>query len=371
MEELPGPGQPVEPVRRARVGLEEWETDIAAPKKQCCYPKKKTFATVVFIGVFIVGIASGIAVFVDDGPDGSKPTPTLASNPILAPTYAPAFVPDLNIVEKEKLTANDGASGDRFGRSVAVNGDTIVVGSIFDDNNESASGSAYVFARRTETVWDDDNGSASGSAYVFARRTETVWALQAKLTASDGKFDDNFGRSVAVDGDTIVIGADRDDANGFDSGSAYVFTRTRSNWALQEKLTTSNGSLLNFFEGNVAVNGDTIVFGASFDGDNGSASGGAFVFYRTAVWALQGKLTASDGAAGDNFGASVAVNGETIVIGAWHDNDNGSDSGSAYVFTRTGTIWGLQGKLTASDGDSGDIFWRQCRGRSRHDCHWR
>ena len=307
--------------------MEEWETDIAAPKKRCCYPKKKTFAIVVFIGVVIVGIAVGIAVFVDDGPDGSEPTP--------ASTPTPTFVPDLNIVELDKLIANDGAPGDRFGFSVAVDGDTIVIG---------ANGA-------------DNNGLQSGSAYVFARRTETVWALQAKLTASDETFDDNFGRSVAVDVDTIVIGADCDDAGGFDNGSAYVFIRTRSNWALQERLTANPGFIADHFGGSVAVDGDTIVIGASFDDDNGSASGGAFVFTRTGtIWALQGKLSASDGAAGNNLGRSVAVNGDTIGIGAWLDDDNGSYSGSAYVFTRTGTIWALQGKLTASDGASNDEF---------------
>ena len=91
------------------------------------------------------------------------------------------------------------------------------------------------------------------------------------------------------------------------------------------------------------------------DADNGSDSGSAYVFMRTGTtWTEQAKLTASDGAAVDEFGVSVAIAGDTIVVGAWQDDDNGANSGSAYVFTRTGTTWTEQAKLTASDGAAGD-----------------
>ena len=314
--------------------------------------------------------------------NGNGPAP----NP--APTLAPA--PALIIVENDKLTASDEAADDVFGGSVAVDGDTIVVGAFRDDDNGLESGSAYVFAR-TGTVWalqgkisassdgssddlfgisvavsgdtivvgavgDDDNGIGSGSAYVFTRNG-TVWTLQEKLTASDGVFDDEFGNSVAVDGDTIVVGADLDDDSGTNSGNAYVYTRTGTIWALQEKLTASDGASGNSFGFSVAVNGDTIVVGAFLDDDNGSDSGSAYVFIRTGtIWALQGKITASDGASFDLFGVSVDVDGDTIVVGADNDDDNGRESGSAYVFTRTQTVWALQENLTASDGAAVDQF---------------
>ena len=124
--------------------------------------------------------------------------------------------------------------------SVAIAGDTIVVG-----------------------AWlDDDNGTDSGSAYVFTR-TGTTWTEQAKLTASDGAADDQFGISVAIAGDTIVVGAYRDDDNGTDSGSAYVFTRTGTTWTQQAKLTASDGAADDQFGSSVAIAGDTIVVGAN------------------------------------------------------------------------------------------------------------
>jgi hypothetical protein len=205
-------------------------------------------------------------------------------------------------------------------------------------------------------VLDDGDGTDSGSAYVFTR-TGAVWAQQGKLSASDGVADGQFVISVAVNRDTIVVGAVRDDDNGVDSGSVYVFTRTGTVWALQEKLTASDGASFDLFGVSVDVDGDTIVVGADNDDDNGRESGSAYVFTRTqTVWALQENLSASDGAAVDQFGSSVAVNGDMIVIGAIFDDDIGVDSGSAYVFTRTGTVWALQEKLTASDGALGDHF---------------
>ena len=154
-----------------------------------------------------------------------------------------------------------------------------------------------------------------------------------ELLASDGAADDAFGYSVAVDGDTAVIGAVQDDDNGSNSGSAYVYTRSGTTWSQQAKLTASDGAADDWFGTSVAVDGDTAVVGAYWDDDNGSKSGSAYVYTRSGTtWSQQNKLTASDGAADDRFGGRVAVNGDTAVIGAmWHD-DNGSNSGSAYVF---------------------------------------
>ena len=288
-----------------------------------------------------------------------------------------------------KLTPSDGASGDYFGWSVAVDGDTAVAGAVFDDDNGSESGSAYVFTRESG-VWsqsakltasdgargdrfgesvavdgdtavvgaylDDDNGSQSGSAYVFTRESG-VWRQSAKLTATDGAADDGFGVSVAVDGDTAVAGAFGDDDNGPESGPAYVFTRESGVWSQSAKLTPSDGAREDWFGWSVAVDGDTAVAGAYRDDDNGLQSGSAYAFTReSGVWSQSAKLAASDGAAGDNFGQSVAVDGDTAVAGAWRDADNGSDSGSAYVFTRESGVWSQSAKLTASDGAEGDRF---------------
>ena len=303
-----------------------------------------------------------------------------------------------------KLTASDGANNDHFGNSVAVDGDTIVVGAYGDDDNGSGSGSAYVFTKpangwaTTSTAAkltasdgaaedrfgisvavhgntivvgayeDDDNGSASGSAYVFTKPANG-WATTstaAKLTASDGATHDHFGQRVAMHGDTIVVGAHYDDDNGTDSGSAYVFTKPANGWATTStaaKLTASDGAANDWFGIRVAVHEDTIVVGAHYDDDNGQDSGSAYVFTKPANgWATTStaaKLTASDGAAEDYFGRSVAVHGDTIVVGAHSDDDNGSNSGSAYVFTKPANGWATTStatKLTASDGAAGDLF---------------
>jgi hypothetical protein len=290
--------------------------------------------------------------------------------------------------EQAKLLPSDGAADHFFGLSVAVDGDTAVIGAPRDDDNGARSGSAYVFTRTGEswteqskllpsdgadqdrfgwavavdgdtavigTRFDDDNGENSGSAYVFVR-TGGMWTEQAKLLPSDGAAGDDFGQYVALDGDAAVIGAEEDDDNGDDSGSAYVFTRMGDVWSEQAKLLPSDGAAGDFF-GTVAVDGDTVLIGAWADDDNGNGSGSAYVFTRTdAVWTEEAKLTASDGTALDGFGSSVALDRDTAVIGADTNDDNGINSGSAYVFTRTAGVWTQQAKLLAADGVTGDHF---------------
>ncbi len=209
---------------------------------------------------------------------------------------------------------------------------------------------------------DDANGLESGSAYVFTG-SGTTWSQQARLTAADGSDRDWFGVRVALEGDTAVIPADADDSevNGVDSGSVYVFTRSGTTWTQQAKLTASDGAAVDLFGYSVALSGDTVFVGARFDDDdvNGDDSGSVYVFTRSGTsWSQQAKLTAADGEAGDEFGYSVALAGDTAVITANADDSdvNGVDSGSAYVFTRSGTDWSQQAKLTAADGAAGDLF---------------
>lgn len=236
--------------------------------------------------------------------------------------------------QQAKLTAGDAATGDAFGRNVAISGEIAVIGAPFDDHTGSESGSAYVFTR-----------------------TGTSWAEQAKLTSGDAAPGDRFGWSAALDGDTTVIGAYQDDDNGSASGSAYVFTRNGTTWSQQEKLTASDASAFDDFGVSVAVDGETAVIGAHIESDSGNASGSAYVFTRNgATWSQQKKLTASDASAGDRFGWSVALDGDTAVIGAFLDDDDGTDSGAAYVFTRSGTTWSELLKVTANDAAALNYF---------------
>ena len=170
-------------------------------------------------------------------------------------------------------------------------------------------------------------------------RTGTTWTQQAKLLASDGQAGDQFSRwAVSLDDDTALIGAEGDDDNGVDSGSTYVFTRTGTTWTQQAKLLAGDGATNDYFGNSVSLSGDTALIGAENDDDNGDNSGSAYMFTRTGTtWTQQQKLLASDGAAGDLFGYPVLLSGDTALITAVYDDDMGTNSGSVYEFTKSGT----------------------------------
>jgi len=239
----------------------------------------------------------------------------------VAPTASGQLTEDL------KLTASDGAGNDEFGRSVSIFGSIAIVGARLDD----------------------DAGTDSGSAYVF----DTTTGQQLfKLTASDAAGGDEFGWSVGMSGTTAIAGARLDDDAGmFSSGSAYLFNTTTGQQFL--KLTASDAAELDGFGFSVAISTTVAIVGANQDDDAGDASGSVYVF-DVATGQQLFKLTASDAAAGDEFGYSVAISGSTAIVGARSDDDNGVDSGSAYVFD---TTTGQQlFKLTASDAAAGDEF---------------
>ncbi|MBK7976643.1 MAG: FG-GAP repeat protein [Deltaproteobacteria bacterium] len=288
------------------------------------------------------------------------------------------------------VTASDGAGDDRFGASVALSGDLLLVGAVRDDDKGTDSGSAYLYTK-TGATWtltqkltasdgaagdrfgvsvaiqgytlvvgaynDDDFGGDSGAAYVF-QWNGASWIQVAKIRASDGAGGDLFGGSVALDGDYIVVGAPKEDAKGTSSGSAYVFVRSSGYiWSQQAKIFASDGASNDLLGYSVSISGDTALLGAAYKNGAGSYSGAAYVFTRSGTtWSQQAKLTASDAAANDSFGNSVSVYGNTAVIGAFGDDTGVSNGGSAYVFTRSGSSWSQQAKLTASDGAASDNY---------------
>jgi hypothetical protein len=243
----------------------------------------------------------------------------------------------MNTVESARLVASDGAANDQFGVSVGVSGDTVVVGSWFDDNiGLGGKGSAYVFTR--------PDGGWSGTLHQTAR-----------LTASDRQHGDTFGASVAIDGDTIVAGAPFDDFGDLWSaqGSVYVFVRPGGSWINMTegaKLSASDKGTYDRLGNAVAISGDTVVAGAYLDtvGAN-TYQGSAYVFVRGGPgWFGHqnetAKLTASNGVAGDTFGYSVAVDGDTVVAGAIMRN---GAKGAAYVFVEPDTGWASTSAFTA------------------------
>ena len=211
----------------------------------------------------------------------------------------------LSPVEEAKLIASDWEAWDEFGFSVAISGDTAVVGSYLSNSPLYDSGAAYIYLR-----------------------TRTGWIETAKLSASDAVEYAYFGFSVAISGDTAVIGTI--DGNGFTPGSAYVFQRTRKGWEEVAKLTPSDGEAGDQFGLSVAILGDTAVVGSS--------SGSAYVFQGGASnWAEVAKLSTSDGA---DLNPSVSISENTIIAGS---------SEAAYIFQRTATGWTETAKLTPSD----------------------
>ncbi len=237
-----------------------------------------------------------------------------------------------------KLVASDGDLFDRFGWSVAVSrdsGDVAVVGA----------------------PYDNDKGSESGSAYVFTRDAAGTWAQTQKLLASDGAAYHLFGSSVAVSGDVAIVGAHGYD---YEKGAAYVFTRDAGGtWTQTQKLVASDGDVGDNFGWSVAVSGDVAIVGAYGEAESGMwNSGAAYVFTRDAggTWTQTQKLVASDRGAYDEFGISLAVDGDIAIIGAHYDTDQGPESGSAYIFTREGGTWTQTQKLLASDGGAYDEF---------------
>ena len=251
----------------------------------------------------------------------------------------------LTVTADQKLTASDGQLNDFFGSSVDIDADTIIVGAFTD-------------------LGTGDAGQAdAGAAYVFARSGGT-WTEQQKLTAMDAEAGDELGFSVAVEGDTAVVGARHEDEAATNAGAVYVFERAGTTWTETQKLTASDGAANDELGKAVAMSGDTFVAGAfSVDGmatpEGGTPTnvGAAYVFVQSgATWTEQATLTASDGEAFDVFGEAVAIDGDTVVVGATGDDDGASGAGAAYVFVRSGTTWTEQQKLVPDDPTDGSQF---------------
>jgi len=277
--------------------------------------------------------------------------------------------------QQAKLIASDGTQGDQFGWSVSICDNYAIISAYNDDDNGLSSGSAYIFSR-SGTTWtqqekllasdgtaddyfghsvsiDDNyviigapynhNGDYYGSAYIFTR-SGTIWTEQTKLLASDGAAGEQFGYSVSIDGDYAIIGA----SNGAKSNTAYVFKRNLTNWNEQAKLIASNVTVNTAMGSPVCINGNYAILGTFSS---------AHVFKRNeTTWIEEAKLIPSDGTEVPFFGESVSINGDYAIIGASMDSDNGIGSGSAYIFSHSGTTWVQELKILAPDGVAFDQF---------------
>jgi Cadherin-like beta sandwich domain/FG-GAP repeat len=283
------------------------------------------------------------------------------------------------------VKASNTDAGDRFGFSVALSGDTLAVGAPYED-------SAATGVNGNEA---DDTVAQSGAVYVFTRNAG-VWTQQAYVKASNTGGGDLFGGTVTLSGDTLAVGAHQEDSSSTginggqgndattgNSGAVYVFTRNVGTWSQEAYIKASNTGATDFFGyySAVALSGDTLAVGAyaeasSATGINGNQadnsmgnSGAAYVFTRNAgTWSQQAYVKASNTNAGDTFGQSVALSGDTLAVGAHFEDSNavgvnGDDtnslapsSGAAYVFARNAGVWSQQAYLKASNTATGDRF---------------
>lgn len=277
--------------------------------------------------------------------------------------------------QESDLPRTDGANGDDFGTSVAVCGDLAVVGAAA----ASTAGAAYLF-RRSGTAWTFEKrleqavpvpfsafGSAvacdggtvvvgawvtgAGSAHVFTQDAAGTWAERKKLVATDGANNDELGISVAVSGGTIAVGAD---GRASRRGAVLVFVASGADWVEQTKLVAADGAAGDAFGRAVAISGDTVVVGAP---SKGSRNGAAYVFTRTGgSWSGGAALTPSPASTGMTFGASVAIDGDHVLVGAPEATTSGGPgfAGAAYAFARTGGVFAQAKRLVASDAAVND-----------------
>ncbi|WP_179952277.1 Ig-like domain-containing protein [Marinicella rhabdoformis] len=261
---------------------------------------------------------------------------------------------DPQFVQSHYIKASNSDSGDNFGNAVAISGDTLVVGAIDEDGDGSGT--------------LDNSVPNAGAVYVYIKSGNN-WAQQAYLKSSNPIANEQFGYSVAIEGDTLVVGT------GFSEETAYVFTRSNGVWSESAILTASNSENFDLFGWSVAISGSTIAVSAiqedsASTGVNGNqsdvnntavASGAVYVFVEdNGTWNQQAYIKASNTDAGDTFGSTVILDGDNLIVSAPYEasgatgiNSNQSDnsvpnSGAAYVFTRTGTTWSQQAYIKPS-----------------------
>ena len=330
-----------------------------------------------FLFVVLFALSSAVAL------SSAAPLPTAYANThVPAGLSTAAWAAIQTFLPSTYLKASNTEAEDEFGHTVAIDGDTVVVGARLEASNATGANGNQA----------NNAADRAGAVYVFTH-TNGVWSQQAYLKASNTDGSDEFGYAVAIDGDTIVVGAYKEASNATEvngnqadnsagsAGAAYVFTRTAGVWSQQAYLKASNAQAVDLFGYAVDIEGDTIVVGAPLEDSQATAvngnqsdnsalnAGAAYVFTRTGgVWSQQAYLKAANAEAGDFFGEQVAISGDTVVVGVYQEdsqatgvngdqaNNLAPDSGAAYVFARTSGVWSQQAYLKASNAEEDDWF---------------
>ena len=321
-------------------------------------------------------------------------------------TFSLSFGPDYTSATKTTIFPNEAATIGQadfgFACSISGDGNYAVVGATFDRGTDN--GTAYFFSKsgstwsQTVRTWpgnnagygnatamnsdgtyavvsawyDDANGTNSGAVFVY-NRSGSTWSQQQKVISPDtDNLPDNFGFDVDINPSAtyMIVGAPGDDTGGSDRGAAFIYTRSGSTWTVQQKIQSSDAQNSDLFGKSVSINSDGsyAIIGAPSEDGTSSEVGAAYIFTRSgSTWTQQAKLTASDAQLGDYFshgdnGGGVSINddGTYVVIGASNEDGGAgypsANLGAAYVFTRSGSTWTEQAKITASDIAAGDWF---------------
>lgn len=241
------------------------------------------------------------------------------------------------------VQAPDARPEQGFGSSLGISGSSLVVGASLDDSGGPNAGAIYLFGRDVDST--------------------TGWVMENELRAEDTVSGDQFGSTLAFDGTTVLVGVPNDSDVGVESGAAYTFLRSGTRWQQSAKITAETAQANDQFGFSVALGGDTLVVGAHFDSDRGTDAGSAYVFQRGATgaspWDQQARLLAAGTEGFDRFGQAVAMSGDTLAIGALGDDDTSRDAGAVFLFhfdQRQPDGWQPSTKLTAADADPGDSF---------------
>ncbi len=246
------------------------------------------------------------------------------------------YVSDIPAAICQEITSSDGAVSDFFGKVMAIS-----------EDEKTIAISSYN---------DDDLGNNSGSVYIFNQNNSGNWVETQKLNASDGQVDDVFGLSMTFAGETLAISAYKQNHN---TGAVYLFDQSPTGvWEEVQKLLPSDTALYQQFGYSISGIENYLIIGAQNNAENGTNSGAAYIFNRDSngTWIESKKLTASDGEAHDNFGISVAITTNTAVVGAWYDDDSIENSGAAYIFEYLSNDWVEVAKVKASDISSGSGY---------------
>ncbi|MBX7094626.1 MAG: T9SS type A sorting domain-containing protein [Flavobacteriales bacterium] len=290
---------------------------------------------------------------------------------------------------EQKVTPLDPDQDDRFGISVDLFGDVAIVGACLDDENGINAGAAYIF-RHNGSIWVQEDkliasdgaagdefgysvsvydsiavvgsyrsvisGTGNGAVYIF-KYNGINWPQLQKLSGTAPQIDDFFGYNVDIHKDRLIVGAYQDDDMGVNSGSAYIFSWNGGMFSLEQKIFPADGQPGDAFGFSVGINDSLAVIGAYGKDVLASASGAAYVYRRTGnSWNQEQVLSAPDGATDDWLGYSVSISGKTIVAGAFHDDDLGSESGSVYIYRYTGSNWMFEFPLRATDANTNDNY---------------